>query len=408
MMVVTCESCTKKYKIDETKIKSEEARLKCKNCDHYIIVKNPNFNGSHEDEVAYNSLDSASGPDESSFFPSNDSENDVMFEPGTPAPSFAEPTPPPVEKHTSAKRLSTERKGLGLKGQLFVYLFVPFLIISVAAILVSIWQLSSLVDSISSESSAIVSKFAEDAIAEDARSVAKQMSIYFKAHPEMVNSKELFQTTPEVKAIAQQKVGKTGYTVLTALDNKIMALWTHPNDKLIGVDVLVATAKLLGKEHWRFKKIVEGSFNGGESQGYYLWPEKDGTLREKFMAQVPIPGTNYFASSTTYIDEFTLPNQQLLGQIEKSKDRALWLQTAGMVVLLLLVAALVFAYGRNLTNRITRLSEVVDRISLGELEIEIKTAAKDEIGQLAEAISRMQDSLRLSIERLRRRRKKMN
>jgi HAMP domain-containing protein len=42
-------------------------------------------------------------------------------------------------------------------------------------------------------------------------------------------------------------------------------------------------------------------------------------------------------------------------------------------------------------------------MSLGELNVEIKTSARDEIGQLAEAIGRMQDSLRLSIERLRRR-----
>jgi HAMP domain-containing protein len=34
---------------------------------------------------------------------------------------------------------------------------------------------------------------------------------------------------------------------------------------------------------------------------------------------------------------------------------------------------------------------------------EIKIKSKDEIGNLAEAISRMQDSLRLAIERLRRR-----
>ena len=47
---------------------------------------------------------------------------------------------------------------------------------------------------------------------------------------------------------------------------------------------------------------------------------------------------------------------------------------------------------------------VADRISIGELEADIPRQSKDEIGELAEAISRMQDSIRLSIERLRRRR----
>jgi HAMP domain-containing protein len=46
---------------------------------------------------------------------------------------------------------------------------------------------------------------------------------------------------------------------------------------------------------------------------------------------------------------------------------------------------------------------VADRISVGELDAVIDINSKDEIGDLAEAITRMQDSVRLSIERLRRR-----
>ena len=42
-------------------------------------------------------------------------------------------------------------------------------------------------------------------------------------------------------------------------------------------------------------------------------------------------------------------------------------------------------------------------VSIGELDMEIRTARKDEIGDLSEAIARMQDSIRISIERLRRR-----
>jgi len=53
---------------------------------------------------------------------------------------------------------------------------------------------------------------------------------------------------------------------------------------------------------------------------------------------------------------------------------------------------------------IKSLTDVADRISVGELGMEVKTTSRDEIGDLAEAIARMQDSIRLSIERLRRRR----
>jgi methyl-accepting chemotaxis protein len=71
---------------------------------------------------------------------------------------------------------------------------------------------------------------------------------------------------------------------------------------------------------------------------------------------------------------------------------------------LLLIGIIVSIYGHRLTGKIKSLTDVAERISIGDLGIEIETKSRDEIGELAEAISRMQDSIRLSIERLRRRR----
>jgi methyl-accepting chemotaxis protein len=71
---------------------------------------------------------------------------------------------------------------------------------------------------------------------------------------------------------------------------------------------------------------------------------------------------------------------------------------------LILIILIVSIYGTKLTGTIKSLTDVADRISVGELDAEIKIKSKDELGDLAEAISRMQDSIRLSIERLRRRR----
>ena len=70
---------------------------------------------------------------------------------------------------------------------------------------------------------------------------------------------------------------------------------------------------------------------------------------------------------------------------------------------LLLVGLIVSLFGNRLAGRIKSLTEVADRISVGELDAVIDIDSKDEIGDLAEAITRMQDSVRLSIERLRRR-----
>jgi predicted Zn finger-like uncharacterized protein len=70
----------------------------------------------------------------------------------------------------------------------------------------------------------------------------------------------------------------------------------------------------------------------------------------------------------------------------------------------LLFSIIVFVYTNRLTGKIKSLAEVADRISQGELEMKIETKSRDEIGELAEAIARMQDNIRLSIERLQRRR----
>jgi HAMP domain-containing protein len=50
------------------------------------------------------------------------------------------------------------------------------------------------------------------------------------------------------------------------------------------------------------------------------------------------------------------------------------------------------------------LIDAAEKISIGDLDTEIKLDTKDEISDLAETIGRMQESIRLSIERLRRRR----
>jgi HAMP domain-containing protein len=66
---------------------------------------------------------------------------------------------------------------------------------------------------------------------------------------------------------------------------------------------------------------------------------------------------------------------------------------------------IIFLYTIRLTGRVKALTDVANHISLGELGVEADIRANDEIGDLSDAISRMQDSLILSIERLKKRRR---
>lgn len=72
----------------------------------------------------------------------------------------------------------------------------------------------------------------------------------------------------------------------------------------------------------------------------------------------------------------------------------------GITIALLLVIVI----GASITRPMAHLVEVADRMSLGELDVEVDVHGENEIGQLAESLRRMQASLRSAIERLRMRR----
>ncbi len=73
----------------------------------------------------------------------------------------------------------------------------------------------------------------------------------------------------------------------------------------------------------------------------------------------------------------------------------------GVVLLALALAVFISA---TITRPLKHLAEVADRMSLGELDVEIDVEGRNEVGQLAESLRRMQASLRSAIERLRQRR----
>jgi len=50
------------------------------------------------------------------------------------------------------------------------------------------------------------------------------------------------------------------------------------------------------------------------------------------------------------------------------------------------------------------LTDIAERMSLGELDIKVDVSSKDEIGLLAQAVERMRISLNLAMSRLRRKR----
>ena len=385
-MIVICEECGKKYRIDPSKIKGTAARFKCRVCTHMITVSKPQTESSTASQTDLSITETVIEPADSEAPPASP---EIKLD--RPA---VERIPVKPARKFGAMNLRTK--------MLLLFFFVPLLLM-IAASFLYLWQFDKMSALLTSESTKIVNQMAEEKIADLSTAVAIQCRLYLLAHPEL--KKEDFMNDMGFKTLAVQKVGLTGYTAFYEMpdEDNIWRTWAHVNPKIVAIDM--STLKTpLGRNFPGFWKIFSGVKGGKRSQGYYTWQDKDGKFREKFMVCTPVAGTPYVVAATTYLDEFTGPVKLMetrAGLLTEKTRLITWAILGGTI---LLIGLIVLIYGHRLTGKIKSLTDIAERISIGDLGIEIETQSRDEIGELAEAISRMQDSIRLSIERLRRRR----
>jgi predicted Zn finger-like uncharacterized protein len=386
-MIVICEECGRKYRIDPAKIQGRAASFKCRQCAHLIMVRKPGEFPSRPDAGAYGrNSDTVAGSSDPSAEASG-AEDVGKSALGSPA-----------------AMVSRRRSGFGLRARMMIlFALIPLLLIAAAGA-AYLWQMETLTNNLTRQSSQIVNQLAEGKIADLSKAVAVQCQLYLAAHPQL--TKYNFDTDPGFKTVAVQPVGKTGYTALYELPGpaKIWRTWAHDNPNIIGADMEKLLKKPLGKNFPGFWKIFTGIEGRNESRGYYTWQDKDKRFRDKFMVCTPVQGTRFVIAATTYMDEFTLPMQNLEAKARELNEKSRYIAIGIVATTLLLILLVVAVYGHRLSGRIRSLTDVAERISVGDLDIEIESTSRDEIGELAEAISRMQESIRLSIERLRRRR----
>jgi HAMP domain-containing protein len=348
-----------------------------------------------------------------------------MEEPGPPQVGFhpaaaPEPEPAPArrpereEKPGKAKAEKKEKfrerggsRRIGLRGKMAVlFLFIPILFMFGAG-LFYLYQMNNMAHVVTGQSSDIVKQLSEKMMAQVSRTVALQTGAYLAGHPFL--KKEDFNTEMDIKMLAVQKVGITGYTALYSLPDAdgVWRIWAHSDPDLVGKDAKSVLQTRLGPHYDKFWKIFTGVEKGGIARGYYSWPDVQGSgFQDKFMVCTPIEGTDFVILATTYVKEFTRDVKRLETRADKVTIKTRNAMVGILAGTIILIGFIVAYYGNRLTRRIVALKEAADRISVGGLDTEIDVSGRDEIGDLAEAIGRMQESIRLSIERLRRRRKR--
>ena len=398
-MTVICEECGKVYHLDPDKLeryKGQSIRVRCGECGHVTqlsrLMETTELPEETYSEPSYATADAPPGDAEDA------------------GPSLGEPG----EEEPSTAAGGTDYSGgdsssggwIGLRGKMFfLFLVIPVVLMAVSGYF-SYMQIDKLTTEITDQSTELVAEAGKDQLLQKARDVAVQCEIYLRTHPEL--EREDFSYDPTFNQIAVQAVGESGYTCLIEEEtaDRDAIIWAHPNPNLIGIPNTDTLRKALGPYFEGFWEILENSWGRKESTGTYMWKDTDGDLREKYMAIAPvnIEGNKFSLLATAYMDEFT---ERTEGLRESAEQMTMETRNINLGILggaILIIGFCIIVYGYRLTRKIRYLTEAADRISVGDLEAEIEVRSKDEIGSLAEAISRMQDSLRFSIERLRKRR----
>ncbi|MFH1984491.1 MAG: HAMP domain-containing protein [Pseudomonadota bacterium] len=392
---IICEECGKLYHIPKDKlrnIKGDVAKTKCRNCGFIIIVNKTE--ADTPDELEELELPEVMSADDD--FVSTTAEAPIS--PFEQSLSLMD-KPAAASIKTSAKN---KRRGLGLRAKMIVLFLVVPLGIMAASGYFSQRQTNMMVSTLVNQSAEMVTALTEQNVDDLSKAVARQVQLYLESTPGL--RRENFADDQILNSLAVQKVGTAGFTFLYATGP--FTILANPNRSLNGQQVSESMRAALGSDWNLLKKIIEPLEKGQNlsRKGYYLWKDLDGSKREQFAVMTPIRGTDYGIAAAVYVREFTAPLNQMKEFASQEAVRTKNTNFAITLATLIIIGAIVTFYGHALVKRIKMLTDVADRISVGELDAEITIKSQDELGSLADAVARMQDSLRLSIMRLRRKR----
>ncbi|MEW5938445.1 MAG: hypothetical protein AB1750_02180 [Chloroflexota bacterium] len=239
------------------------------------------------------------------------------------------------------------------------------------------------------ESSQQMRELGETSIRQKALDVARQVELYFEAHPELSTDAERMMEDEELASIAVQPVGVTGYTAL--YDSKGITYF-HSNTKLVGQDMHSLAATL--PEFWA---IFDASLDGTVVGSYYAWKDPDGSLREKYMECVPVGRTQFRIAATTYMDEFYAPireTEQKAQSIFAQSRLQTYAMLAGITGIALLVALALSSYISRPVQSLIEASKSVEADNFAAVNLSDMEKRKDEFGGLARVFTRMAEVMR--------------
>lgn len=346
-MIIFCEECGKKYKIDESKIVGDTGRCKCRNCDHIMLISKP----QSEPETVSEDLDSLEVSRESDSTPGTT--EDAMDKNGQEAVSNTEQSKKSFTLHGLSlnKKLLLNFTGFMVTlGGLLIYMYMEF----VPGLLMEQVDLRTY-----TVSHALKAAVAQPLLVRNYLQVNKITDEISRlpgvAYVSVVNSKGIVIAglLGEKKRFSPgfvEQVEKKGFPREIVSQNRLSGVATQQSINLTagGQDIYDVAVKL--------------SETGGEVHvGLFL----EDVSKQDIMEIAPL--------------------LIILG------------------TLLILGAMSFFVLANSISKPIRQLAEAAQRISLGELDLPIQVKGSGEIEELASSLERMRFSIKSAMERLRRR-----
>jgi methyl-accepting chemotaxis protein len=433
MMQVTCDKCGKVYKVDENKIKGDKARLKCKTCENIITVTKPKAG-----------------------------ETPLRNRAITPS---APPQREDTEAEEESFRLPYGKAKV--KFGLFTKIILVMLIVSLLPLTIFWWITFKETDNrIRSDTELLMTLTAqglggqvENWIENNIwvlRSTAKlpaiismnrnaQEPVLRKVQAEYPYMYLVFTVGLDGKNIARSddvplkdysdrqyykdiiKGKKVSWQTLIDETSKkpalVLSVPIYQRENLVGVMAAAMNIDEISKFVANWKKGNTGFAFLVDNKGKVVAHQrKQFVVKQKNLSRHPLIAAFRKGKWTTKTLTFNQDGKPTLGHVRGIKyGWALALQQETqevyeslkrvrnfaislLIVTVVLVSLIAYMSAKTIVKPITTLTDVAERMSLGDLNMQINVPSKDEIGLLAQAIKRMQISLRLAMERLRKKR----
>ena len=354
-MLVICEDCAKKYNIDAVKIKGDRARFSCRECGHIIVVEKPDPHSVEQppeehDDTVQEATASHIDADQLEQSPSEDSTSDVKNTSG-------------AETKRSLKKRK-RGKGAAISFYLLFALTIGFISIAAAFAFLYLKYIPQLMnEQVDLRTSAISTVFAGAVkqpvlvgnhlqVNKEAERVSKLPGMAYAA---VVNKRGIvvagfFSDLNRFDQIFAAEV-KAGGFPSTIIENNILQAGTKEN----------STSFTVGGQKILDKGVVLPDSGGAVHIGIYI-SEVDQAIKKALLSPLSL---------------------SLIGILFFS----------GMLIFLVIA--------RSISKPLVELTDVVNRISLGELELTVEPKGPREVRELAAAFERMRYSIKAAINRMR-------